>query len=205
MADIVDIAGAIEAETISLGIARAAAPLDPGTAGECEQCEWWMPRLVGGLCAFCRDRRPRPADWEPPVPPSSHHNEKPKTVEKEVSMPAKSIQIPASADDVIAAIEAHARDHDVSLGLATASLIKRGMSVGAYEPGERVAVTTPATIEEICAGLRAAVDGVGAQVRALFDAHDQAETATLRFERDMAVERAEAAEAKLAQAKALFA
>lgn len=201
VADIVDIAGAIEAETISLGIARAAAPLDPGTAGECEQCEWWMPRLVGGLCAFCRDRRPRPADWEPPVPPSSHHNEKPKMAEKEVSMPAKSIQIPASADDVIAAIEAHARDHDVSLGLATASLIKRGMSVGAYEPGDRMAVTTPATIEDLLG-----------QVRDLFATRDEAAVDAANTARDDAEQRAEAAEKraaaaeiKLAQAKALLA
>jgi hypothetical protein len=201
VADIVDIAGAIEAETISLGIARAAAPLDPGTAGECEQCEWWMPRLVGGLCAFCRDRRPRPADWEPPVPPSSHHNEKPKTAEKEVSMPAKSIQISASADDVIAAIEAHARDNDVSLGLATASLIKRGMSVGAYEPGDRMAVTTPATIEDLLG-----------QVRDLFATRDEAAVDAANTARDNAERRAEAAEQraaaaenKLAQAKALFA
>ena len=201
VADIVDLAGAIEAETISLGIARAAAPLDPGTAGECEQCEWWMPRLVGGLCAFCRDRRPRPADWEPPVPPSSKHNEKPQPAEKEVSMPAKSIQIPASAEDVIAAIEAYARDHDVSLGLASASLINRGLSVEASQPGDCVAVTTPATIEDL-------LD----QVRALFATRDQAALDAANAARDNAEQRAEAAEKraaaaeiKLAQAKALFA
>lgn len=194
MADSVDMAGDLEAEMISLGIARAARPIDPGTAGECDQCDWWMPRLVGGLCAFCRDGRPRPADWEPPVPPHSQQTNGANPREKEAVMPAKSIQIPASANDVIAAIEAHARENDVSLGLATASLIKRGMSVGAYEAGTLAAVAVPATIEDLLE-----------QVRELFAMRDQSALDAANSAREAAEARAAAAEDKLAQAKALFA
>ena len=32
-------------------------PIVPGVAGECERCGDDMPRLVGGLCAPCRDGR----------------------------------------------------------------------------------------------------------------------------------------------------
>lgn len=31
-----------------------------GEAGECEECEEYSPRLIGGRCAFCRDGRERP-------------------------------------------------------------------------------------------------------------------------------------------------
>lgn len=32
-------------------------PIVPGVAGECERCGDDMPRLVGGICAPCRDGR----------------------------------------------------------------------------------------------------------------------------------------------------
>jgi hypothetical protein len=37
----------------------ASAPFVPGVPGECERCGDDMPRLVGGLCAPCRDGRNR--------------------------------------------------------------------------------------------------------------------------------------------------
>ena len=119
-----------------------------------------------------------------PVPP----------IEKEAVMPAKSIQIPASADDVIVAIEEHAREHDVSLGLATASLIKRGMSTGAFEPGPRVAAPAPMTIDDLCQ-----------QLRDLFAARDQSAVDEANARAEAAEARAATAEEKLAQARALFA
>lgn len=35
--------------------------LPPGKPGECVECEEHSPRLVGGLCATCRDIRERAA------------------------------------------------------------------------------------------------------------------------------------------------
>ncbi|MFN3676175.1 MAG: conjugal transfer protein TraR [Sphingomonas pseudosanguinis] len=32
-------------------------PLAPGVAGECDDCGRASPRLIGGRCAPCRDRR----------------------------------------------------------------------------------------------------------------------------------------------------
>lgn len=40
-------------------IRDACRPLAPGYSGECERCGDDMPRLVGGLCAPCRDGRNR--------------------------------------------------------------------------------------------------------------------------------------------------
>lgn len=36
---------------------RAAAAIPAGEPGDCDECGDTMPRLVGGLCAFCRDGR----------------------------------------------------------------------------------------------------------------------------------------------------
>lgn len=44
-------------------------------------------------------------------------------------MPAKSIQLPASAVRAIEAVEAHAKHLDVSIGLAAASLIERALAM----------------------------------------------------------------------------
>lgn len=30
-----------------------------GISGECEECEEYSPRLIDGVCAFCRDGRTR--------------------------------------------------------------------------------------------------------------------------------------------------
>lgn len=48
-------------ELIEEGIADALAkvrrrPMPAGTPGECEQCGYDSPRLVGGACAPCRDK-----------------------------------------------------------------------------------------------------------------------------------------------------
>lgn len=34
-----------------------AAKIPAGEPGECSNCGEWSPRLVGGLCALCRDGR----------------------------------------------------------------------------------------------------------------------------------------------------
>jgi hypothetical protein len=33
-----------------------AAKIDPGAAGECDMCGEDRPRLVSGVCCFCRDK-----------------------------------------------------------------------------------------------------------------------------------------------------
>ncbi len=38
-------------------IALARAPIPVGMPGICDECEEPMPRLVGGLCGYCRDGR----------------------------------------------------------------------------------------------------------------------------------------------------
>lgn len=35
--------------------------IPPGVAGECELCGEFSPRLIGGACAPCRDKR----EWVP--------------------------------------------------------------------------------------------------------------------------------------------
>lgn len=115
-------------------------------------------------------------------------------IEKEAVMPAKSIQIPASADDVIVAIEEHAREHDVSLGLATASLIKRGMSTARLDPCPRNAGEAAMTIDDLCQYLRD-----------MFATRDQAAIDEANARAEAAEARASTAEEKLAQARALFA
>lgn len=56
MADDVDLANAIADRELARALA-ARRPEPMGWAGECWQCGWDAPRLVGGRCAPCRDRR----------------------------------------------------------------------------------------------------------------------------------------------------
>lgn len=56
-ADEADRASNLEEIARSTAIARAAQPMDPGVAGECDGCGEHFDRLVRGLCGFCRDGR----------------------------------------------------------------------------------------------------------------------------------------------------
>lgn len=118
------------------------------------------------------------------------------SIEKEVVMPAKTIQLPASADDVIQLVEAHAKTNDVSLGLATVSLIRRGLSKGAYDPGKSAA---PAEVPVEQLDIDVLVGELSRRLRAAAEASDLDEKLAAM------TARAEASEAKLAQMKALFA
>lgn len=57
MADDVDLANAVADRALSRLIQAARQPVPVGVAGECRECGWASPRLVGGRCAPCRDRR----------------------------------------------------------------------------------------------------------------------------------------------------
>lgn len=63
MADEADMADAIVAEHIARGLTAIDPAIPAGVAGECDGCGEVMPRLVGGLCGFCRDGRRPPLSW----------------------------------------------------------------------------------------------------------------------------------------------
>jgi hypothetical protein len=63
MADEIDVANdyAQRANDAAAATVRAAAALIPaGNAGDCDLCGEWSGRLVGGICAPCRDLRGLP-------------------------------------------------------------------------------------------------------------------------------------------------
>ncbi len=183
MGDAVDMAVEIQDEHLARGIARARQPIPAGVPGECEQCFEESPRLVDGRCAFCRDGRrrpPNPISKPPAVEPASS---------REDIMPAKSVQLPASAETAIAAIERHAQQHLVSLGSAAAALIDRGIEA------ERGGASAPVSPTEL------SIDSLLQLVRERFDAID----GTSAEELGAAIARAEAAEARADAAEAKLA
>lgn len=181
MADAVDMAAEIEGENVAIGVSRARVPIAAGAAGDCDDCGHYMPRLVDGLCGFCRDGRLPPDNWVPPVRPLN-------LPAKEPVMPAKSFQIPAFAADAIKAVEDRAAKEDISLGHATAQLIEAGLSALAVSAGTVATDTAPI------------VDLGSIHVDALLDEVRRRFEGSCRPD-DMAAmtERAEAAEQRLAK------
>jgi len=62
MADLFDRASdkeQAEREAALASVRAAAARMPKGEPGECDKCGEYFTRLVGGLCGFCRDGRPR--------------------------------------------------------------------------------------------------------------------------------------------------
>lgn len=59
MADWADEAAAISDMHLSESIRRARQPVPAGAPGTCDNCDEKSPRLVGGLCAPCREPRGR--------------------------------------------------------------------------------------------------------------------------------------------------
>lgn len=192
MSDVVDLAAQIEADRISQGVAAAVQPIAVGVPGECDGCEWWMPRLVGGLCPYCRDGRPRPADWEPPVPPHSPSAPAAPAISKEPApMSAKTIQLPAAAQSAIRKVTELAAAKGMSFGQAAAELIDREIAAPVAEAPMQT-LDVPALLD---------------QLRAAFaDRPDHsADLAAMTERATVAEARATAAEEKLAQFKALLA
>ena len=60
MCDEVDLSVEREQFLLDRRIAEARQPIPAGVPGECDGCGEDMPRLVHGLCGFCRDGRPHP-------------------------------------------------------------------------------------------------------------------------------------------------
>lgn len=59
MADTIDEANALAEQHLERSLRAARQPIAVGAPGECEGCGEDMPRLVHGLCGFCRDGRRR--------------------------------------------------------------------------------------------------------------------------------------------------
>lgn len=57
MADEMDLAAELEQEHLTRSISAARRTVPAGVPGECEECGYDSPRLVGGRCAPCRDGR----------------------------------------------------------------------------------------------------------------------------------------------------
>lgn len=56
MPDEMDLAQEREQIARDAAIKNNAKPLDPGVQGNCDLCDEWSSRLIGGACAPCRDR-----------------------------------------------------------------------------------------------------------------------------------------------------
>ena len=189
MVDTVDMAVEIEAEHLERGLRLARRPIPAGVPGECSQCFEDSARLVGGRCAYCRDGRRRPLN-----PTGKQPTPTPALPEEEL-MPSKSVQLPATAGVAISCLETYAAERGLSQGAAAAELIERG------------AGTIKAQPEDLAMAAILSVDALFDMLRERFDQqHDQsAELADAIARADAAEGRAEAAEAKLAQLKALVA
>lgn len=57
MADEMDLSVEVATRELSRLIAIASQPVAVGVEGDCRDCGWHSPRLVGGRCAPCRDGR----------------------------------------------------------------------------------------------------------------------------------------------------
>lgn len=57
MTDFIDQTLDIEQRQLDRAIAASHVPIAAGEPGICDGCAAPMPRLVGGLCGYCRDGR----------------------------------------------------------------------------------------------------------------------------------------------------
>ena len=188
MADLGDMAADLQQEHIRHSLSRVAAAIPAGVAGECDNCGEDMPRLVGGLCGFCRDgRRPNYAarQW---VLPSE-----PETMEVDVAgtndgvFERRQVSFKAGGD-VLKAIEARSDADEISLGQAAMDLIEICMRTKAPTP------VSP--LIDLLTAHGGSLDAVvGDLIRRLADAESRGVD---RSEVEAAVARAASDEAKLA-------
>lgn len=182
MADVVDMAAELQDEHLALSLQRARLPIAEGVAGECEQCFEDSPRLVGGRCAFCRDGRRRPTNPTGKLPAPV-----PAPVLEDIVNP-KSIQLPATAQTAIKAVEKHAQLNVLSLGAAAAELIERGLQSAPASVPDAPVVAPVVDFDTLIELLRARFADRPDQSAALAEATARA---------DAAEARATAAEARL--------
>jgi len=164
---------------VDAGVAKIAAIVARGpTAG--------ASRAIHASAALTSVRgKPSPA----PKPSQPTPIAAPSPTKEAPLMPAKSIQLPASAGVAIQAIETYAKQNDVSLGAATASLIEAGLA----KPTTPVpAPTDVMSIDTLLSAVRARFEG-------LLNVPDRSD------EIAMLTKRAEAAESKVEALKAALA
>lgn len=191
MADQADIANAQAEVRVAAAISRVDGAIPAGAPGICEDCGEAMPRLVDGLCGFCRDGR---------RPPLSFYADRPAPALNAPQEETKSMPNPPPSDDfrnvsilargpLLRAIMDRASERDLSLNKAATSLIEDAL----VDPTEEATVIIePASVEKLTT-----VDLL-AELGRRFDA---AVTPALL---DAAVTRAEAAEGQLAVILAAF-
>lgn len=190
MADLVDQATALADEHIAHSLARVDRVIPAGVAGECEECGEQMPRLVDGLCGFCRDGRRPPLEQYPVVcvQPSKENampNPPPSADRRQISFPATGA--------VLAEIMRRADGR--SIAAATIELIEQGLETPAAANPALADYHTDALLDE----LRSRTSG-GARVQEL--EHDLAAATDRVAAAEAAVE---AAEGRLARVGAILA
>jgi hypothetical protein len=174
MADVVDMAAELQDEHLALSLQRARLQIAEGVAGECDQCFEDSARLVGGRCAFCRDGRRRatnPTGKRPTPAPA---------LPMEDTVNPKSIQLPATAQAAIKAVEQHAQRNVLSLGAAAAELIERGLQPAPASVPETPVETPVIDFETLIELLRARFDDRPDQSAALAEATARADAAEAR-------------------------
>lgn len=200
MADVVDMASEIEAEHLASALRRAATVIPAGAPGICDNCGEDMPRLVDGLCGYCRDGRRPPLNHSP-----APRLARPAPDKESEPMPGKTISLPASETAAIAAVEARAKQLDSTIWLAASDLIVAGAQTINGEnapPVSPVEGIDPATLPPIAQMMLEhdfSIDALFAALLGRINAPDlSAELAAMTA-------RAEQAEAKLACLKDLIA
>lgn len=181
MADEVDIANAQAEVRREAALSRIERTMPAGAPGICDECEEPMPRLVGGLCGFCRDGRSPPLSFyaDRPEAPASEPQEEEKSMPKEA---VKTISIAVSGA-TLAMMETLATERGIALHRAAVALIQEALD----EPAEEATV-----IIEPASVARLPTADLLAELARRFEA---AVTPDLL---DAAVTRAEAAEGQLA-------
>lgn len=184
MADFADIAADATAAALSARLARVDAAIPAGVAGECDDCGEMMPRLVDGLCGFCRDgRRPPLATYDrlKSVVPTAV--EETKMANPKPTQDYRQISVPARGAPLIA-IQKYATERDLPLGQAVLGIVEEWLAGGVVTVGSDTANVADITVEEL----------LGELARRLNPA-DREELAEM-------VARAVAAETRLAEANA---
>lgn len=168
MADSADIAAEITADVITDAVRRARAAILPGLSGECEGCDWWMPRLVDGLCGFCRDGRKRPPDWEPLPRPDEPTPEPIREESIMAAAPSKSVTFVATGP-LLEELKRLTAD-GTPYNRAAVALFERAMA--APEPAAEVSDPAPEPARTPRQRMMAALDQVASIAAELLDRPD---------------------------------
>ena len=154
---------------VDAGIAKIAASVARGpsaSAARAVQASVALKAIGTRRPSVAAPEKPKPIVTPTPTP-----------LNKDVSpMPAKSVQLPATAIVAINAIEAHARKNDVSMGAAAAHLIEAGLTAPA---GVRPApVLETMSVDDLLASIKARFE----ELLDLPDRSDEVAALTIRAE-----------------------